>query len=114
VPDFLGHVAAALPRGKRMSSSSCLLSARAGIRPALLVFGGLVLTGVATADIASAQPINGHARWCTTFPDNGVYDCAYHTLQQCMAAALGVTNQCSLNPWYAGPPPRRAKRDPRR
>ena len=31
-----------------------------------------------------------------------------------MAAALGVTNQCSLNPWYAGPPPRRAKRDPRR
>ena len=31
-----------------------------------------------------------------------------------MAAALGVTNQCSLNPWYAGPPPRRPKRDPRR
>ena len=55
-----------------MSSSRCLLSARAGIRPALLVLAGLVLTGVATADVASAQPINGHARWCTTFPDNGV------------------------------------------
>jgi hypothetical protein len=98
-----------------MSPSRRLLSARAGIRPALLVLAGLVLTGVATtADVTSAQPINGHARWCMTFPDNGVYDCAYHTLEQCMAAALGVTNQCSLNSWYQGPPPRRSKRDPRR
>ena len=97
-----------------MSSSSCQLSARAGIRPALFVLMGLVFAGVATADIASAQPINGRARWCMTFPDNGVYDCAYHTLEQCMATALGVTNQCSLNSWYVGPPPRRPKRDPRR
>jgi hypothetical protein len=39
------------------------------------VFLALAVTGVAmTADVASAQPINGHARWCATFPDNGVYD----------------------------------------
>jgi hypothetical protein len=82
---------------------------------ALPVFLALAVTGVAmTADVASAQPINGHARWCATFPDNGVYDCAYHTREQCMATASGVTNHCSLNPWYAGLPPRRSKRDPRR
>jgi hypothetical protein len=39
---------------------------------------------------------------------------AYHTREQCMATASGVTNHCSLNPWYAGLPPRRSKRDPRR
>jgi hypothetical protein len=50
--------------------------------------------------VASAQPINGRAPWCATFPQGGTYDCAYHSLQQCMAAASGVSNQCSRNPWY--------------
>ena len=98
-----------------MSSTRRLTSVPAGTKPALLVLTGLVLMGIAMmANVASAQPINGYARWCATFPDNGVYDCAYHTREQCMAAASGVTNHCSLNSWYQGPPPRRSKRDPRR
>jgi hypothetical protein len=103
-----------------MSSTRRLTSVPAGTKPALLVLTGLVLMGLVLmgiammANVASAQPINGYARWCATFPDNGVYDCAYHTREQCMAAASGVTNHCSLNSWYQGPPPRRSKRDPRR
>jgi len=70
---------------------------------------------IALADAASAQPINGRARWCMTFEFGGTYDCAYHSLEQCMASAAGVTNQCSLNPWYAGPrEPRPRQRDQRR
>ena len=53
------------------------------------------------ADVASAQPINGRAPLVRDLPsDGGTYDCAYRTLEQCMAAASGVSNQCSLNPWY--------------
>ena len=71
---------------------------------------------IAMADAASAQPINGRGRWCMTFSMyGGTLDCAYHSLEQCMASAAGVSNQCSLNPWYAGPPePRPRRRDQRR
>ena len=72
------------------------LSVRASMLPLLLAL--LVLTMI--ADAASAQPINGRGRWCATFPQGGGYDCAYRSLEQCMAAASGVSNQCSLNPWY--------------
>ena len=60
------------------------------------------------ADAASAQPINGRARWCVNLSHFGTLDCAYHSLEHCMASALGVSNQCSLNPWYVERPhPRR-------
>lgn len=71
------------------------LSARANILLLLALLGLAMMV-----DAASAQPINGRARWCATFPQGGGYDCAYHSLKQCMAAASGVSNQCSLNPWY--------------
>ncbi len=79
-----------------MAVVRCSLRAGAGfwLASALLVGATIV------ADIVSAQPINGRARWCVTFPDNGTYDCAYHSLEQCVASAVGVSNQCSLNPWY--------------
>ena len=71
---------------------------------------------IALADAASAQPINGRGRWCQTFSMyGGTLDCSYHSLEQCMASAAGVSNQCSLNPWYAGPPePGPRRRDQRR
>lgn len=76
----------------------------------------LVSMTVATNN-TSAQPINGNAPWCVNLSQyGGTLDCAYHSLEQCMASALGVSNQCSLNPWYVGPPDPRARprpRDPR-
>jgi hypothetical protein len=85
--------------------------ARSWAAAALALLAGTI----ALADAASAQPINGRARWCATFEAGGTYDCSYHSLQQCMAGAAGVTNQCSLNSWYVGPPePRPRRRDQRR
>lgn len=66
----------------------------------LWLASALLLGASMVADVASAQPTNGRARWCMTFPERGTYDCAYHSLEQCLASAIGVTNQCSLNPWY--------------
>jgi Protein of unknown function (DUF3551) len=89
------------------------LRARAGIWPAAL----MMLVGATTiAGVASAQPINGRARWCVTLSHfGGTLDCAYHSLEQCMASALGVSNQCSLNSWYVERPgPRPRKRVSRR
>lgn len=84
-----------------MPSNRCSISVRAGIWSTLLVLMGIAMMGISMmADVASAQPINGRAPWCATFPQGGTYDCAYHSLQQCMAAASGVSNQCSRNPWY--------------
>ena len=69
---------------------------------ALALLGGLAIdTGV-----ASAQPINGRSRWCVTAPQGGMLECFYHSLEHCMEYARGVSNQCSLNPWYEAPPPR--------
>jgi hypothetical protein len=61
-----------------------------------------LLAGVTmAATVASAQPINGRAPWCSTFAQyGGTYDCSYYSLQQCMQGASGVSNQCSRNPWY--------------
>ena len=94
-----------------MTYIRCSHRARAGIWTAALV---TLVGAIMIADTASAQPINGRARWCATFPQGGTYDCAYHSLEQCMASASGVSNQCSLNPWYEGPAPRPRRRDPRR
>jgi hypothetical protein len=74
---------------------------RCPLRIGIAVSAAMVLAGmVMIGDVASAQPINGRARWCMTWPQGGTYDCAYHSREQCMAAASGVSNQCSLNPWY--------------
>jgi hypothetical protein len=76
------------------------MSARFPLRVRLAASAAMIFAGMMIGDVASAQPINGRARWCATFPQGGTYDCAYHSLQQCMAAASGVSNQCSRNPWY--------------
>jgi hypothetical protein len=74
-----------------------------------LAFAGFV--GLAMdAGIASAQPIIGRSRWCVTLPLGGMYQCSYYSLEQCVFYARGVSNQCSLNPWYERPPARPGKR----
>ncbi len=89
---------------------------RPGVRTGLSALAlGLAMAAL-PATTAPAQPINGSARWCVTMSHfGGTLDCAYHSLEQCMATASGVSNQCSLNPWYeGGPEPRRRRRDLRR
>ena len=76
---------------------------------ALAVFAVLAVDPVVT----SAQPIIGRARWCATLPFGGMMQCSYSALEHCMTYARGVSNQCSLNPWYEGPPNPPRKR-PRR
>jgi Protein of unknown function (DUF3551) len=78
----------------------------AAVWPALAVLVALALD----LGVASAQPIIGRARWCMTLPLGGMMQCSYYSLEQCMVYAHGVSNQCSLNPWYEGPPPRQRKR----
>jgi len=88
-----------------------------GIRSGISALALGLATAALTATTAVAQPINGSARWCATMSHfGGTLECNYHSLEQCMAGASGVSNQCSLNPWYAGGPeePRRRKRDLRR
>lgn len=82
-------------------TSACHLSRfRAGLAAFLLAAGVTMV-----ADVASAQPINGRAPWCAVFSQyGGTLDCAYHSFEQCQAAASGMSNQCTTNPWYAGPP----------
>ena len=87
-----------------MTSKRYSLRARDGVLALVLLAGATM-----AADVASAQPVNGRAPWCVNVGlHGGTLDCAYHSLEQCMASASGVSNQCSLNPWYAGP-----ARDPR-
>lgn len=63
----------------------------------------LAIAALLTPVSALAQPINGSARWCVTLSHfGGTLDCAYHTFEQCMAAASGVSHGCTANPWYVG------------
>ena len=96
-----------------MSMQGCSrIGARLWAAAALAMLAGTI----ALADAASAQPAVGRARWCVNLiTAGGTLDCSYHSLEQCMASAAGVSNQCSLNPWYAGPPePGPRRRDQRR
>jgi hypothetical protein len=84
-------------------------------RNAAAIWLALAVLVALDAGVASAQPILGRARWCMTLPLGGMMQCSYHSLEQCMVYAHGVSNQCSLNPWYEGPPSsRQRKHKPRR
>jgi hypothetical protein len=54
-----------------------------------------------TAGAAQAQAFQGNAPWCANMGYLGTaLECAYYSLEQCMARASGITNNCSVNPWY--------------
>ena len=71
---------------------------------------------VMSVNAAQAQPNVGNAPWCVVMNAQGGWlDCAYHTHAQCMAAASGVSNQCTVNYWSVPerPGPRPHPRPPR-
>jgi hypothetical protein len=77
----------------------------------------LAAAAAMVAGPAQAQPTIGHAPWCVVMGSQGGWlDCAYYTLEQCMATASGVSNGCTRNSWYVPepPPPRARKRYPPR
>lgn len=88
-----------------VTSERSLLLSRAGAGLALAMLAGLAIE----THLASAQPAIGNARWCVTLPFGGMMQCSYHSLDECMTYARGVSNQSSVNPWYEGPPPKRKR-----
>jgi hypothetical protein len=55
------------------------------------------------------------APWCANLGGrDGGWDCSYHTFEQCMATARGLSGNCQPNPWALAapnpPPPRRTRR----
>jgi hypothetical protein len=85
-------------------------------RQILFAVAAIHIAGLAGSG-ARAQPTYGDAPWCVNMSMyGGLLDCNYHTFGQCMATAIGVSNQCSRNPWYVEPlrPRPRVKRKSRR
>jgi hypothetical protein len=75
------------------------------------VVGAAALDSRAAATAAPRPP----APWCANLGGrDGGWDCSYHTFEQCMATARGLSSNCQPNPWaLAAPnpaPPRRARR----
>jgi Protein of unknown function (DUF3551) len=54
------------------------------------------------------------APWCANLGGrDGGWDCSYHTFEQCMATARGLSSNCQPNPWALAappPPPRRVRK----
>ena len=78
-----------------------------------------LLSSLAGSGTALAQPVGqvGRAAWCVDMGVlGGLIECYYHTFEQCMATARGVTNVCLANSFYVPRPQPRAiqRRDPRR
>jgi hypothetical protein len=65
------------------------------------------LASLATIRDAPAQWL-GHAPWCAE-TGHVARECDYYSLAQCMARASGISNACSVNPWYV-PRPQRPSR----
>jgi hypothetical protein len=79
-----------------------------------IVLAGWIGTVPLTAGPSHAQEYQGKAPWCANLGYLGTgWECAYYTVEQCMARASGITNSCSVNPWYVPErvQPRRQRRD---
>jgi hypothetical protein len=73
----------------------------------VLLLGVILCVGV--LDLRSAQAgWNPRAPWCAYLGGfGGNFDCAYYSLEQCLATARGLGGYCSPNPraFYQPPPP---------
>jgi hypothetical protein len=85
-----------------------------GRRRALAFVAVASLASFAATREASAQWI-GHGPWCAV-TNSVALECNYYSLAQCMARAYGISNACSVNPWYIprAPRPDRPRRTSRR
>jgi hypothetical protein len=85
------------------------------LRGALVAAAWIAVTGFA---LGTAQAQRGHAPWCADLGGlNGDEpECDYYTYEQCRARASGITNICSVNPYYVPQrkPVRRQRREPSR
>jgi hypothetical protein len=86
-------------------------------RVTLAVSAVVGVMSLATGD-AQAQFTQGRAPWCADLSnlDGVTVECQYYTFEQCMARASGISNHCSVNPYYVPRRPyaRRQQRDRRR
>jgi hypothetical protein len=65
-----------------------------------------------SAPTAAKAQYTGTAPWCAYMGYLGTfYECNYYSLEQCMERASGVSNSCTVNPWYVAEP---ARAKPRR
>jgi hypothetical protein len=63
-----------------------------------LVFAAAVMLSYSGSARAGTYP------WCAEFSWGGGTDCAYETLEQCLATVSGVGGMCRLNSWLATEP----------
>jgi hypothetical protein len=80
-----------------------------------VAFGGLVAVAAVDARTAATAGARPPAPWCANLGGrDGGWDCSYHTFEQCMATARGLSSNCQPNPWALAVPnpatPRRARR----
>lgn len=72
----------------------------------LVLAATLVLVALPTR--ADAQRYIYETQYCVRAYD-GATDCAYFTLQQCLAAVSATGGDCAVNPRYSGQPGPRPK-----
>ena len=79
------------------------------IAPATLIIGMLAATALAQAQTYDpAYPVCMHVYGRIVY-----YDCRYVSIPQCRAAASGRAGQCDVNPYFAGEPSVRRRREAR-
>jgi len=83
---------------------------------AVALLAWVAATTFAGTSAAHGQGWAGHGPWCANIGDGRAMECNYYSLRQCMARASGLTNSCSVNPWYVSEPApvRRYRRNVRR
>jgi uncharacterized protein DUF3551 len=92
-----------------MPDDGCrLLALRIIVGLAVVAGAGLLDTGNAAMAQRRAPP------WCAyEGGQDGGWDCAYYTFEQCMATARGLGGRCQPNPWALQYPDRPAGRSRR-
>jgi hypothetical protein len=64
---------------------------------------GLLLGAIAAGAglIAACSRTHPSLPWCTNFGYTGSLECAYNSLEQCMASISGMGGYCTRNPRYS-------------
>lgn len=72
--------------------------------------GAGLLLGLLTA--APAEAGSGRQHWCANTVADGMRDCSYFTLQQCLTTLSGQPGYCSVNlrQWFEPEEPSRRRR----
>jgi hypothetical protein len=79
------------------------------------VLGAVVAAAALDTWSAARAASRPPAPWCANLGGrDGGWDCSYHTFEQCMATARGLSSNCQPNPWALAapnpPPPRRTRK----